>query len=136
LKNAPKKLAKMIAGVGTDLIEVERVAGKISKEEGFRELVFTPKEIAYCEGKAHKFQHYAARFAAKEAFLKAIGTGWVTGIAFNEIEITNDEDGKPIIKLIGDTLKFVEEIGINKAWVSMSHLSNISSAVVIIEKSE
>ena len=124
----------MITGVGTDLIEVERVAGKISKQEGFRELVFTPTEIAYCETKANKFQHYAARFAAKEAFLKAIGTGWITGIAFNEIEITNDEDGKPSIKLLGTTLKFLETRSIDKIWVSLSHLSNISSAVVIIEK--
>lgn len=123
----------MITGVGTDLIEVERVAGKISKEEGFRELVFTPAEIAYCEGKANRFQHYAARFAAKEAFLKAIGTGWVTGIAFNEIEITNDEQGRPLLSLIGGTSKFLEARGIGRTWVSLSHLSNISSAVVVIE---
>lgn len=124
----------MITGIGTDLIEVERVTGKISKEEGFRELVFTPGEIAYCEAKANKFQHYAARFAAKEAFLKAIGTGWISGISFNEIEIINSEDGKPSLKLIGATLKFLEARGIDKIWVSLSHLSNISSAVVIIEK--
>lgn len=62
----------MITGIGTDLIEVERVAGKINKEEGFRELVFSPAEIAYCETKTNKFQHYAARFAAKEAFLKLL----------------------------------------------------------------
>lgn len=124
----------MITGVGTDLIEVERVAGKISKEEGFRELVFTPNEIAYCEAMANRFQHYAARFAAKEAFLKAIGTGWVSGIAFNEIEITNDENGKPFLNLIGATSKFLEVRGIGKTWVSLSHLSTICSAVVIIEK--
>lgn len=124
----------MITGVGTDLIEVERVAGKISKEEGFRELVFTPAEIAYCETKANKFQHYAARFAAKEAFLKAIGTGWISGIAFNEIEITNDEQGRPLLNVIGATSKFLETRSIGKAWVSLSHLSNISSAVVVIEK--
>jgi holo-[acyl-carrier protein] synthase len=124
----------MITGVGTDLIEVERVAGKISKNEGFRELVFTANEIAYCETKANKFQHYAARFAAKEAFLKAIGTGWITGIAFNEIEITNDENGRPLLSLIGATSKFLESRGIGKAWVSLSHLSTISSAVVILEK--
>lgn len=123
----------MITGVGTDLIEVERVAGKISKDEGFRELVFTPTEIAYCEAKANKFQHYAARFAAKEAFLKAIGTGWITGIAFNEIEIRNDEQGRPMLSLLGGTLQFLEARGIGKIWVSLSHLSNISSAVVIIE---
>jgi holo-[acyl-carrier protein] synthase len=123
----------MITGIGTDLIEVERVAGKISKEEGFRELVFTPNEIAYCEAKANKFQHYAARFAAKEAFLKAIGTGWISGIAFNEIEITNDGEGKPLLNLIGGTSKFLESRRMGKTWVSLSHLATISSAVVIIE---
>ena len=85
----------MIAGVGTDMIEVERIAVKIAKESGFRELVFSEKEISYCETKAHKFEHYAARFAAKEAFFKALGTGWLNGTAFNEIEITNDAAGKP-----------------------------------------
>jgi len=124
----------MIAGVGTDLIEVDRVAGKINKEEGFRELVFSPAEIAYCEAKANKFQHYAARFAAKEAFLKAIGTGWITGTSFNEIEITNDETGRPILNLIGATSQHLKDRGIVKIWVSLSHLSMISSAVVIIEE--
>lgn len=124
---------KMIMGIGTDLIEVERVAGKISKEQGFRELVFTANEIAYCEAKANKYQHYAARFAAKEAFLKALGTGWVSGIAFNEIEITNDAEGKPLLKLIGGTLKFLESRSIGKTWVSLSHLTTISSAIVVIE---
>lgn len=123
----------MITGIGTDLIEVERVAGKISKDEGFRELVFTPAEIAYCEAKAHKYQHYAARFAAKEAFLKALGTGWISGVAFNEIEITNDEQGKPSLVLLGATATFAAQHGIHKVWVSMSHLSNVSSAVVILE---
>lgn len=126
----------MIKGVGTDLIEVERVAGKISKEEGFRELVFTPTEIAYCEAKANKFQHYAARFAAKEAFLKAIGTGWISGIAFNEIEIINDELGRPHIRLLGQTLKYLEERGVGSTWVSLSHLSQISSAVVLVEEKD
>jgi holo-[acyl-carrier protein] synthase len=123
----------MITGVGTDLIEVERVAGKISKESGFRELVFSAGEIAYCEGKANKFQHYAARFAAKEAFLKAIGTGWITGISFNEIEIINDGEGKPVLTLTGATSKFLEQRNLGKTWVSLSHLASISSAVVIIE---
>lgn len=124
----------MIAGVGTDLIEVDRVAGKIGKNEGFRELVFTPGEIAYCEAKANKYQHYAARFAAKEAFLKALGTGWITGIAFNEIEITNDVEGRPSLSLMGSTSAFFQQRGLGRIWVSLSHLSNISSAVVIIEE--
>jgi holo-[acyl-carrier protein] synthase len=75
----------MIFGIGTDLIEIERVADRIEKKTGFRELVFTPNEINYCEAKTFKYEHYAARFAAKEAFLKAIGTGWRSGTALKFI---------------------------------------------------
>lgn len=123
----------MIHGVGIDIIEVDRVTEKISKENGFRELVFSAAEIAYCESKAHKFEHYAARFAAKEAFLKAIGTGWFGNIAFNEIEVVNDELGKPAIQLLGSTKTFLENKNINRISVSMSHLKSVASAVVIIE---
>ena len=81
----------MIAGLGTDMIEVERIKAKIEKDQGFRELVFSELEISYCESMAKKYEHFAARFAAKEAFLKALGTGWASGTAFNEIEILHDE---------------------------------------------
>jgi holo-[acyl-carrier protein] synthase len=124
----------MIAGLGTDIIEVERVAEKIDKDSGFREMVFSPKEIEYCESKANKFEHYAARFAAKEAFLKALGTGWLSGIAFNEIEITHEENGKPRLGLLGQTAKTVDKAGIGSISVSLSHLRLMASAVVIIEK--
>lgn len=124
----------MIAGLGTDMIEVERVATKIAKESGFRELVFSKSEIDYCEGKAFKFEHYAARFAAKEAFFKALGTGWLNGTAFNEVEITNDEKGKPMIALLGETAAVVSAMNVKNISVSLTHLKTIASAVVIIEK--
>lgn len=124
----------MIAGLGIDLIEVERVASSISKNAGFRELVFSQNEIGYCEGKTNKFQHYAARFAAKEAFFKALGTGWRGGTAFNEVEITNDDKGKPGLVLLGETKKSMVSWGIIKISVSLSHLATVASAVVIIEK--
>ena len=123
----------MIAGLGIDMIEVERVAEKIGKESGFRELVFSKKEIEYCDAKANKFEHYAARFAAKEAFLKAIGTGWASGTAFNEIEVFNDANGKPEIMLHGQTAITLAAMGNKKISVSLSHLKTIASAVVIIE---
>jgi holo-[acyl-carrier protein] synthase len=123
----------MIHGVGIDIIEVDRVTEKISKEKGFRELVFSQGEIVYCESKAHKFEHYAARFAAKEAFLKAIGTGWFGNVAFNEIEVINDELGKPTIQLLGNTKTFLENKNISRISLSMSHLKSVASAVVIIE---
>ena len=124
----------MIAGLGTDIIEVERVAGKIGKEAGFRELVFSPDEIAYCNKKANPFEHYAARFAAKEAFFKALGTGWLNGTAFNEVEIINDEKGKPLLHLLGGTATVIEAMQFTQISVSMSHLKTIASATVIIEK--
>jgi holo-[acyl-carrier protein] synthase len=124
----------MLAGLGTDLMEVERIAEKINKESGFREMVFSKTEIAYCESKTNKFEHYAARFAAKEAFFKALGTGWLKGTHFNEVEITNDESGKPSIVLLDETKKTLSPLGIRKILVSLSHLKEIASAVVIIEK--
>lgn len=124
----------MIAGLGIDMIEVDRVAASISKEAGFRELVFSKNEIDYCETKTNKFEHYAARFAAKEAFFKAIGTGWAKGTAFNEIEIKNDDTGKPELALLGATQKSMLEWGVIKISLSLSHLKTIASAVVIIEK--
>jgi holo-[acyl-carrier protein] synthase len=123
----------MIFGIGIDLIEVARVAEKISKKSGFKELVFSQAEINYCESKTYKYEHYAARFAAKEAFFKALGTGWKNGTAFNEVEITNDENGKPEISFLGKTAASIAEMKLGKMSVSLSHLKTIASAVVIIE---
>ena len=124
----------MVEGIGIDMIDVERVATRIGKENGFRELVFSKNEIAYCETKTNKFEHYAARFAAKEAFFKALGTGWLNGTAFNEVEVSNDASGKPELLLLGETAKTITTFGIIKISVSLSHLKTIASAVVIIEK--
>ncbi len=124
----------MIAGIGIDIIEVDRIAEKIEKDNGFRELVFSANEIAYCEGKTHKNEHYAARFAAKEAFFKALGTGWHNGTAFNEIEITNDEHGKPGIAMLGNTSAIIGALQIVNIMVSLTHIKTIASAVVVIEK--
>ncbi len=124
----------MTSGVGIDMIEVERVADKINKENGFREMVFSKIEIAYCESKKSKFEHYAARFAAKEAFFKALGTGWAENTHFNEVEIINNKEGKPEIQLLGSTLETINAMGIKKILVSLSHIKTIASAVVMIEK--
>jgi holo-[acyl-carrier protein] synthase len=124
----------MTSGVGIDMIEVERVAEKINKESGFRELVFSKAEIAYCESKKSRFEHYAARFAAKEAFFKALGTGWAENTQFNEVEIINNNEGKPEVQLLGSTLETINAMGIKKILVSLSHIKTVASAVVMIEK--
>ncbi len=123
----------MIYGLGIDLIEVERVEEKISKKAGFKELVFSKHEIDYCEQRTNKFEHYAARFAAKEAFFKAIGTGWKEGTAFNEIEVINNEAGKPKLSFLGKTAEAIGQMELGKISVSLSHLKTMASAVVIIE---
>jgi holo-[acyl-carrier protein] synthase len=123
----------MIAGLGIDIVEVERIAEKIKKDNGFRELVFSAHEIAYCEGKTHKYEHYAARFAAKEAFFKALGTGWLNDTAFNEVEIINNDQGKPKLKLLGTTSSTISALGKFNIMVSLSHIKMTATAVVIIE---
>jgi holo-[acyl-carrier protein] synthase len=123
----------MIFGTGIDLIEVERVAEKIGKKAGFKELVFSEKEITYCEAMTNKYEHYAARFAAKEAFFKALGTGWKTGTAFNEIEVINNGDGKPEIFFLSKTAVTIAGMKLGKISVSLSHIKTMATAIVIIE---
>ena len=123
----------MINGIGIDMIEVERMKEKMERAEGFREMVFSETEIEYCERKKNKFEHYAARFAAKEAFYKAIGTGWLNGTAFNQIQVTNDEKGKPTITLIGETAGLYNTLSISTIHVSLTHLQQNAAAFVIIE---
>ena len=124
----------MIFGIGIDEIEVERVEKLIHKEDGLREKLFTSNEIRYCESKKHGARNFAARFAAKEAFLKAAGTGWRDGLAFGEIEITNDGLGKPCLVLHGKASEFAEKNGIRNTHVSLSHLKDLASAIVVLEK--
>jgi holo-[acyl-carrier protein] synthase len=123
----------LIYGIGTDIIEVSRIERAMERDIGFREKIFTPEEIAYCEPMRMKYIHYAARFSAKEAFLKAIGTGWRFGIRFAEIGIIHDELGKPHILATGKAQELIRELGIEKIHVSLSHLKELATAVVILE---
>jgi holo-[acyl-carrier protein] synthase len=123
----------MIIGTGIDIIEVERIAARVGRDNGFREFVFSKDEMNYCDSKASPFEHYAARFAAKEAFLKAIGKGWDTGLQWNEIEVVNEGNGKPGLRLSGQTEKMLSPLGIRIIHVSLSHLKTMATAVVILE---
>ncbi len=123
----------MILGTGIDIIEVARIEKAMSRDIGFRDKLFTEGEIAYCEGKRNKYQHYAARFSAKEAFLKAIGTGWRFGIRFADIDIFHDDLGQPHIRPTGVAKELTGRLLVSKIHVSLSHLKEIATAVVIIE---
>ncbi|HTJ51486.1 MAG TPA: holo-ACP synthase [Cyclobacteriaceae bacterium] len=124
----------MIVGTGIDIIEVQRVADKVNKENGFREMVFSAAEILYCEKAVDKAEHYAARFAAKEAFLKAAGGGLTLGYELKDIEIVNDDLGKPSIQLNNKFEILASANGWKKIHVSLSHVQAMACAVVIIEQ--
>jgi holo-[acyl-carrier protein] synthase len=123
----------MIVGIGTDLVEVSRIAKSIENKK-FLDKIFSENEMRYCESKVNKIEHYAARFAAKEAFSKALGTGFRGGISFKEIEVINDNFGKPLIKTSGNTLAFVSEKKIAVIHLSLSHIKETAVAMVILER--
>lgn len=123
----------MIYGIGTDIIETGRVKIRLIRNKGLREELFTQKEIEYCELKRHQFQHYAARYAGKEAFFKALGTGWRFGFKFIDIEILNNKLGKPEIFTSGKVAQYLKEKNIKNIHISISHLKKIVNAFVIIE---
>src|ERR1700750_2238564 len=123
----------MIIGTGIDIIEVERIALRVGRDNGFKELVFSKDEMNYCDAKASPFEHYAARFAAKEAFLKAVGRGWDSGLQWNEIEIVHEAKGKPSLRISGTTEKMLAPMGIRVIHLSLSHLKSMATAIVILE---
>ncbi len=124
----------MIIGVGIDIVAVARFAQRLPAEPGLKEDLFTASEIAHCGGKARADECFAARFAAKEAFLKAIGTGWRDGLSFNQIEVVVDELGKPGLRLNGKASEVARSLDAHAIHLSISHEITHAVAVVILEK--
>lgn len=124
----------MIIGIGTDIIEVARMEKHLKNSNGLKEKLFTETEQAYAEPKASRYQHYAARFAAKEAFFKALGTGYRFGMAFHEIEVINDDLGKPVITVHGKVKEYLNQIGEVHIHLSISHVKEMANAFVVLEK--
>jgi len=123
----------MIKGIGVDMVEIGRMQKLIEKDLGFAERIFTAREIAYCESKFFKAQHYAARFTAKEAFFKALGTGFRDGMSWQDVEVENDALGKPQLRLAAMALQKFEKRKLKKALLSLSHTRDMAVALVVIE---
>jgi holo-[acyl-carrier protein] synthase len=122
----------MIRGIGVDIIDIERIRELVESEgERFLHKVFTGAEIAYCNSKAHRHQHFAARFAAKEAVSKALATGWAGDFRWKDVEVTNDPTGRPRISLHG---QLREHIGSACIQISLSHADNHVVAMAVIEE--
>ena len=125
----------MIVAIGIDIIEVARVREVLARTPRFRERVFTAAERAYCDTRGVvAAQHYAARFAAKEATLKALQTGWRGGISWHDVEIASYESGAPYLLLSGLVSELLAQSGATKAHLSLSHTTEHAIAQVILEK--
>jgi holo-[acyl-carrier protein] synthase len=121
-----------IFGIGTDIVEVLRIAQMIERHgELFLNRVYTPREIEYCSARRAANQHYAGRWAAKEAILKAFGTGWARGIQWRDMEIRNDGAGKPTVALGGGARDICEQLGIGDMMISISHCRSHATAFAV-----
>ncbi len=125
----------MILGVGIDEVEVDRLTASLQKEAGLRERLFTPDEVRSCEARKHTAQHLAARFAAKEAFAKALGTGIAEGLSFKDIEIMQEPEGRPTIQLHGRARQMADARGVSAVHVSLTHTAVRAAAIVVLESS-
>jgi holo-[acyl-carrier protein] synthase len=125
----------MIVGIGIDIIEVARIREVLLRTPRFRERVFTAAERAYCDSRGvAAAQHYAARFAAKEAALKALQTGWRGGIAWQDVEVAARESGAPYLILHGPVLELFNSSGATAAYLSLSHTTEHAIAQVVLER--
>ena len=121
-----------VLGIGTDIVECLRIAQMIERHaEQFIARVYTEHEIEYCAARKAATQHYAGRWAAKEAVLKAIGTGWVRGISWRDVEVRNDGAGRPSIVLTGRALDIARGQGIQNVMISISHCRSHATAYAV-----
>jgi len=124
----------MIVGLGVDITEVERVRGAIERQgERLLKRVYTEKERSYCEKFKNKYERYAGRFAAKEATMKALGTGWSRGVRWVDIEVVREMSGKPTLELRGEAKKIAGKLGVKHIAVTITHTASQALAQVIFE---
>jgi holo-[acyl-carrier protein] synthase len=124
----------MIVGTGVDLAEVPRIRASIERFGArFIQRIYTPAEIAYVERKANRYERYAARFAAKEAGMKAIGTGWRHGVRWQDFEVANLPSGKPTLRLHGVAARVADKLGVRNVSLSLTHTAELGMAHVILE---
>jgi holo-[acyl-carrier protein] synthase len=124
----------MIAGLGIDLVEIERFAAAVKRQgPPFLQRLFTAAERRYCDGHRNRMPHYSARFAAKEAVLKALGTGWSGGIRWTDVEILREKSGPVKVRLSGRARKAASEKGIRRVHLSITHAESHAAAIAVAE---
>jgi holo-[acyl-carrier protein] synthase len=124
----------MIVGTGIDIVEVPRVAQAIERfGDRFLRRIYTADEIRYCQSKRNAVERFAARFAAKEAALKAIGTGWKQGVSWTEVEVRRQPGGRPTVNFSGVAARHAAALGMKRASLSLTHTAETAMAQVILE---
>ncbi|MGA2988986.1 MAG: holo-ACP synthase [Candidatus Korobacteraceae bacterium] len=124
----------MIVGLGIDLAEVERIEGAIRRfGERFLRRIYTEAEISYCQSRGNSFERFAGRFAAKEAAMKAIGTGWRRGVTWRDFEVTREVSGRPVMRLSGIAAQVAGRLGAKRTLLSITHSNALAIAQVILE---
>jgi holo-[acyl-carrier protein] synthase len=127
--------SQMMTGLGVDIVEIDRMREALRRHPRMKERLFSDEERAYCEARNKPEIHYAMRFAAKEAVLKALGTGF-SGVRFRDVEVVRDERGRPVPRLTGKAAEFAEAAGVVEMHLSLSftHTNAVASAVAITEE--
>jgi holo-[acyl-carrier protein] synthase len=124
----------MILGIGIDLVETDRIARALDDHgEAFERRVFTPTETQECAGRADRVLALSARFAAKEACLKALGTGWAEGLSFQQVEVVRTVGGGPVLHLSGKAAERAREMGVRTFHLSLTHEGSMAAAMVVLE---
>lgn len=122
----------VIIGLGTDIVEIVRIGEMIERHgELFLQRVYTEREIEYCQLRRQALQHYAGRWAAKEAVMKTLGTGWSQGVTWTEIEVMSTTAGKPIVRLHGETHAHSRRLGIDEVAITISHCRAYATATAL-----
>lgn len=122
----------MIVGLGTDIVEVERIGRMIEQHgDSFVQRIFTTAEADYCRQRKHSSEPFAGRWAAKEAVMKVLGTGFVQGTHFQEIEVVSEPSGRPRIQLHGSTAEVAKQLGIDEVLITISHCREYATATAI-----
>jgi holo-[acyl-carrier protein] synthase len=123
----------MVIGIGVDIVEIRRISQALQGSRSMAGRVFTQKEIEYCAQRRTQFEHYAGRFAAKEAALKALGTGWQGGIRWTDVEVAAEKSGRPDLILHGKARQLFEKSGAKRILLTITHSKEYAVAVVILE---
>lgn len=127
------RAVEVIVGIGIDLVEIERIAKDLHSDVYLRK-VFTEAEIVLCQTSVNSTERFAARFAAKEALMKAIGNGIRQGVWFTQIEVLNHESGQPYVRVTREAESYLQQLGVTNIHISLTHTKSTAAAVIILEK--